>query len=676
MEAVCPLIRTMIHADADGCLSSLPIPFPVVSRMNATLASTSWYNFRPQLGQWLLVWLSLVLALSFHRSPVSIADELPWEFDPYRFRLWLSVDPSLALDGEDHQRLLLAVSQQLELVYQATAQIDAETTPRSLFSSIMRDLDQLDIPQILDKEFILVVARNHPEAKEIRTLESLTQQLSQIEASPSNYEELQREMEPYTAEASWKAIAEKLVRAPDTHREFMKRLDEGQVVAAFIRRSELPSLGRSVRFIPARFPWQLDALLRSYDKIFAVSLRREAEIYRLQVREIDAVMRVVGPIVKAEAVIWEAVPRAIAFASHQAFAPVARIEEADLKLAALRIRAGGLITQDQHPAALNPGDVLQPYVRRDDRNGIPTLLQNIPWTYVAITSSDGIEATGAIYTGIRSPLAGRKNRRTQKICLRVRPQAPSTDLQLGLVRDPGTRLAGAEIYRRTPGLEDLAPVGRSDWRGIAAIDIQEPPLAAYEVPISGETATAEPMGLTPASPPAAVAEPPTPPTPYRKESIQLRAPLYIYYVKHGNTLLARLPMVTGNARLEKAELPDDRRRLEAEAFVKGVQGEILDVVARRQILAARIKQYAAENKIDQAKQTLEELRNEKGFDQMVESLNAIQRRILSTDRGPIPSIAQKRIDQMFDLTRQMMQRYLQDSLLRDMQVTVGKLSPN
>jgi hypothetical protein len=663
----------MIHAAADGYSSSLPSPSPVVSRMNATSASTAWCNFRPPLGKWLIVWLSLGLALSFHRSPASIADELPWEFDPYRFRLWLSVDPSLDLGEEEHRRLLVAVSQQLELVYQATANVEAETTPRSLFSSIMRDLDQLDIPQILEKEFILVVARNHPEAKEIRTLESLTQQLSQIEASPSTYEELQRELEPYTAEASWKAISGKLVRAPDTHREFMKRLDEGQVVAAFIRRSELPSLGRSVRYIPARFPWQLDALLRSYDKIFAVSLRRESEIYRLQVREIDAVMRVVGPIVKAEAVVWEAVPRAIAFASHQAFAPVARIEEADLKLAALRIRAGGLINQDQHPAAFSPGDVLQPYVRRDDRNGIPTLLQNIPWTYVAITSSDGIEATGAIYTGIRSPLAGRKNRRTQKICLRVRLQAPSTDLQLGLVRDPGTRLAGAEIYRRTPGLEDLAPVGRSDWRGIAAINILEPPLAAYEVPISGETAAVAPSGLTSATL-AAGAEPPTKPTPYRKESIQLRAPLYIYYVKHGNTLLARLPMVTGNATLEKAELPDDRRRLEAEAFVKGVQGEILDVVARRQILAARIKQYAAENKIDQAKQTLEELRNEKGFDQMVESLNAIQRRILSSDRGTIPSLAQKRIDQMFDLTRQMMQRYLQDSLLRDMQVTVGKLS--
>jgi hypothetical protein len=53
---------------------------------------------------------------------------------------------------------------------------------------------------------------------------------------------------------------------------------------------------------------------------------------------------------------------------------------------------------------------------------------------------------------------------------------------------------------------------------------------------------------------------------------------------------------------------------------------------------------------------------------MVEGLNAIQRRILSTDRGPITPGAQKRIDEMFDLTRQMMERYLQDSLLRDMEL--------
>ncbi len=159
----------------------------------------------------------------------------------------------------------------------------------------------------------------------------------------------------------------------------------------------------------------------------------------------------------------------------------------------------------------------------------------------------------------------------------------------------------------------------------------------------------------------------------KKSEIVLRAPLYIYYVKHGGTLLARLPMVTGNTDIEYAVLPDDRRRLESEAFVKGIQGEILDVVARRKILEARIKQMIEEKKASEAKKFLEELRSEKNYDKMLENLNAVQRRILSTDRSPITPGAQKRIDQMFDVTRQMMQRYLQDNLLRDMDNAVNKM---
>jgi hypothetical protein len=381
---------------------------------------------------------------------------------------------------------------------------------------------------------------------------------------------------------------------------------------------------------------------------------------------------VASPTVSVEVSTWDAIPRAIAFATKQVFAPMARIEEADNKLAELRIRAGGLIIEESHPAKIELGDVLQAYVRRDDRNGVPTLLQSIPWTYVAIVETNGVSAKSAIYSGIRSALAGRKNRRTLKICLRVRPTFPQTDLQLSVMRDLKTGFAGAEVYRRTPGTEDLNLVGRADWRGVAKISEMTLPLATYERPVAVAAAAPEANSeVESGSQPSSKVE--KKPPVMEKAQIQLRAPLFVYYVKNGNTLLARLPIVTGNFALERAELPDDRRRLEAEAFVKGIQGEILDIVARRQILTARIKQKIADKKTDEAKKALEELRNEKNYEKMVEGLNAIQRRILSTDRGPVSLGAQKRIDQMFDITRQMMEKYLQDNLLRDMERAVRDL---
>ena len=43
-------------------------------------------------------------------------------------------------------------------------------------------------------------------------------------------------------------------------------------------------------------------------------------------------------------------------------------------------RAGGLIVRPENPAKLSVGDVMQPIVRRDDKNGRPTLLQPLSWT--------------------------------------------------------------------------------------------------------------------------------------------------------------------------------------------------------------------------------------------------------------------------------------------------------
>jgi hypothetical protein len=616
-----------------------------------------------------------IFALGIQPDPSwLLAEETPWEFDPYRMQVWLSHDPSLALTGPAKEDLLQAVMTQMDIVYKSTANIEAKSTPRNLYSSVLRDLDAFAIPRILASEFVLAAGRDHPAAKEIRTLDTILNQSENIQVSSSSIDEIRREMSAFASDPIWKNILGKLQANALPNADFLKELKEDRIPLAMIRRSELNALGRAVRLIPTRFPWQLDSLLKTHDKIFAISLSREHDVFQIQVREIDARLRVMSQTVTTQVATWEAIPRSIAYATQQVFAPMARIEEADTKLAELRLRAGGLIIEENHPSKLVPGDVLQPYVRRDDRNGIPTLLQSIPWTYVAIVETNGVAAKSAIFSGIRSALAGRKNRRTLKICLKVRPANDTTDLKLGVMNDPKSGFSGAEVYRRTPGTEDLTLVGRADWRGITSISEPSFPLATYERPVA---TTAIASGSEPgsegssdgASPSAAVKKPPE----MEKAQIQLRAPLYIYYIKNGNTLLARLPIVTGNSPMERAELPDDRRRLESEAFVKGIQGEILDVVARRQILAARIKQKIADKKPEEAKKALEELRNEKNYEKMIEGLNAIQRRILSTDRGPITPGTQKRIDQMFDLTRQMMERYLQDSLLRDMELAARSL---
>jgi hypothetical protein len=57
---------------------------------------------------------------------------------------------------------------------------------------------------------------------------------------------------------------------------------------------------------------------------------------------------------------------------------------------------------------------------------------------------------------------------------------------------------------------------------------------------------------------------------------------------------------------------------------------------------------------------------------MAEQIEGIQRRALSTEQGSVSTGALKRIDKMLDTTRQMMQKYLQDTLVRDLESELNK----
>ena len=114
-------------------------------------------------------------------------------------------------------------------------------------------------------------------------------------------------------------------------------------------------------------------------------------------------------------------------------------------------------------------------------------------------------------------------------------------------------------------------------------------------------------------------------------------------------------------------MPDDRRRLETEAFLKGLQGEILDLVIRRKVLESRIKQEIRKKDLVKAEKLLDELKRVKSFEKMSEQVEAIQRRALSQEQGSLLVGVSKRIDGMLDTTRILMQKYLQDSLVRTLE---------
>ena len=661
-----------------------------------------------------------IVALTCTADRNVLAQEI-WEYSPYRVKVWLSIAPSLSLSEESEREIHRQIAEFAEINFGATWSIQVESTPDALFGSVLYRLDELTVEQLLSRELLLVVGKsdeakkaflelNPPppkppedpkkppkklskEEKEIladlearaaslqsvRTLEAAIERMKKIVIQPLQFSALQRDIAPFLDKKQWSEFNGIVKPFEGSNEELRKQLASGEVIAALIQKMDLEKFTKVARHIQSRLPWQPEALLRENDKVFLASVDKIGESIRIQVKELDAFVRKMGEIASTEVLTKQEIPRAIADLAREAFSPIVRIEETDLKTAVLRVKAAGLLTKENHPIRVFPGDVILPIVRRDDSNGNPTALQAIPFTFVVVTEKiDSVSRLyGAIFTASRGSLSSAKNRRTQRVGLRVNPRYPDSSLKLAVQHSPGNSVVGAEVYRRTPGGEDLQMVGRTDWRGILPIGIQDLPTIQYDPPSESKIAGiahARKLATEPVSPPEyRVIDTSVPvlsnnsPPKKPKGFIKINLPLYLYYVKNGDTLLARLPIVNGMKPIEQADLPDDRRRLETEAFLKGLQGEVLELVIRRKILESRIRQEIRKKDLVKAEKFLEELKRVKSFETMSEQIEGIQRRALSIDRGPILSGVTKRIETMLDTTRQLMQKYLQDTLVRTLE---------
>ncbi|MFO0921952.1 MAG: hypothetical protein U0905_05615 [Pirellulales bacterium] len=633
-----------------------------------------------------------------------------WEYDPYKVQLWISIDPGMAVSRETTDELIREFRMQVENSFGGTIDLHVESTPPAMRAKIYSDLARIEIQDLQVDDLLLVIAKS--QATSIRSAQAAFEKLTQIKVLAGMHRQVQEELQKHAEDSDLQGVAGKLEAYSGDLKGLIEDFKSGVVTAALVNRDQADSMKEWVRQIGVRFPWQMDSIIRNHDKLMLANLRRSGEFYSFQIREFDCSMRYMGPLWVREGDTWNVLSRTMMFGFRDAFTPMARIEQADAKVAELTVRAGGLIASDDHPAMIRPGDVVMPMVRRSERAGAEATLQSIPWTYIAMTHGDRVHMKGSVYSGVRGALQGRQNKRIQRLALIVKTPVASTQLKLTAMTSPsdkvgsGKPVPGIAVYQRVPSQENLEFLGRSDWRGIIPLPNSPLPEIEYEIrlapavtsesgsPAPGEkteapvaesaatdsasssdkdnAATSASQETKPAETTStAAASTPKPPA-VEKKKVQLNVPLYLYYVKNGDTVLARLPVVHGMQSLEVAELPDDSRRLEAEALLRGLQGEIVDIVAKRKILEMRLDKRIKEDKLEEAKVLLEDLKSVPSYEDINERLNSIQQQVLRTDKGPVPAGVKGRIDVMIDATRQMMQKYLQINLAREYE---AKLAP-
>jgi hypothetical protein len=325
----------------------------------------------------------------------------------------------------------------------------------------------------------------------------------------------------------------------------------------------------------------------AWDKILLLAIKPEdSGGCQLLARDFDLRTRILGPTVRL-AVAQRALYADRAFeAIWQAFAPIAQIDVDADKQVLLRPRAGGLPLADPNLSLAKTGDLFRPVIRKFDRLGRLEADKTLPmpWTFLRVEDIAGTQATTQVYSGLRHPFSGRRRGQTEQLAIAVHPTHGSTRLVLLGRGNPPEHLAGYDIYAQRPGEKPTTYLGRTDTDGSIVI-------AADDLPVR------------------------------------------LIYVKGGGQLLAKLPMVPGLEAESIAEVADNSNRLAFEGYLHGIRNQVIEHVARREILMSRIRARLKAGKRDEAEALFDELRRLPTREQIVLEINEEKARLASGDKA-------------------------------------------
>ena len=384
-------------------------------------------------------------------------------------------------------------------------------------------------------------------------------------------------------------------------------------------------LRRSLDLLDVQQLIAADDALFECDKLYLVVVRTDRLGFETRVRELDCNAFVLGHVQAEQVSSAHLVAESIARQTIRAFRPICQIQRVRDKEASLLPRAGFLIDEltelDSESGSsefeaewtLPEGSLLRPIVRRNDRYGRPRSggIQPLAWTIFEVSTVEHASRQCKVHSGIAQPIRSRRTPRVQQFAIQIRTQPQPTSVHLRSLSADARPLPGYGIFSRDEKSKLWNLVTHSDWRGVAHI----------------------PSG------------------PVRMQT---------FYVKNGNQLLARLPMVPGEFTEMEARLPDDEERLEVEGYLTGMQERLIDLVTRRSILAARIRSRLEQGRKDEAQELFQELNSLDTKDTLIRELRERRQRIQTTNRR-----TRQKIDKLFADLRQRIDRFLDSNLISE-----------
>lgn len=556
-----------------------------------------------------------------HAEPV-VEKEQPWDYSPYRVLIWVaSRDTRFSADSVRE-----SVSLYLDRDFNSLWRTTIDDAPASVVTAAFRSMETLTFDRIAASDPVIALKRDHSDAVRIQTVRILPQYVKSVSVTRGLQADVIRRATA-KGDATLGGSADVLTTFDGDAFALANSWHDPTTEAMLVTRGQAGTFekpGAKILSLPIT-GLVADAVDR-YDKIFVVRIDQQPDGATVSVAEMETLMRSFGAVSSAPFSSSFDLPSVIGHAVTEAFSPMLRIDDAGQKTATGMIRGGNLIMDPESPANIPVGSVLQPMIRKNDRNGKPIAIGRVVWAYLIANEKQGPNVMMDYYSGMAGGLQGRKNSRTFKMAKLLKPRNDQTLLRLHAKGRQDLPLIGYELYQRELKSKSMTFVGRTDWNGRLVIEKTEDPLR-------------------------------------------------LLYVKNGGAVLARLPMVPGLTPMEVADLTGDDMRLQAEAYVRGVQNAIIDLVAIRKLLAARIRMRLRKGQMTEAQDLLNALREQPSNEALANDMGTKQTGFLK-EIGTRNANQRRKVDLMFKETREMLGKQINPAVIRNLEADVARAKAN
>ncbi len=359
---------------------------------------------------------------------------MPWEFRPYKVHCWMGIDPSLAWDAEHEALVVQKIQRAIEDKFGPAVEATAQRVPQEWEGELLFSDRSFELSNLLGRELVIATTKKTKEGKESRTVAAALSRFQEVSINASKYTSFKSHLEANSQVEGFNDFAQKLkafdgpISDENGDDPVAVALLKGEISIGVISRAQIAAHPKELNVLPIIYPWHLQTELSNFDKILVINLKRADYGVLVEVREIDCLFRSVGKLVRQSTISEQAIPTDVAQLAAEVFVPYVRMESSDDKVTKVRLRAGELIpttAKEENPCFIGKGDVLRPIMRRDNLRGEPQMIQYVPWTYLVAFTEEKSNLDCAIFSGVRSQLLGRPNRRLYRMAtLLSHPSTP------------------------------------------------------------------------------------------------------------------------------------------------------------------------------------------------------------------------------------------------------------